>query len=288
MRNKIAIVTDSNSSITQEMGRELGVYVIPMPFMIDGETYFEGINLSQAEFYKKLENDAAISTSQPSPEAVMSAWDKALQEADEVLHFPMSSGLSGSCQTAMLLADEYEGKVQVINNQRISVTLYQSVLDAIELREQGLSACEIKEKLEEVKLDASIYIMVDTLKYLKKGGRLTPAAAALGTLLRLKPVLQIQGERLDSFAKARTIAQARSMMIAALKSDIETRFGGLEGQKVHLYVAHTQNEAEAESLKEELLAALPGYTEVFMTPLPLSISCHIGPGALGVGCSKIV
>lgn len=283
---KIAIVTDSNSGITQEMGKKLGVSVLPMPFTIDGETYFEGINLSQAEFYDKLLKDASISTSQPSPESVMSLWDKLLKDADEVVHIPMSSGLSGSCQTAIMLAEEYDGRVQVVNNQRISVTQRQSVLDALELRAQGKSAVEIKEILERVKLESSIYIMVDTLKYLKKGGRLTPAVAALGMLLRLKPVLQIQGEKLDTFSKARTVAQARSIMVAALKSDIEKRFGGLSGQKVWLEIAHTQNEEQAKSLKEELLAALPGYTEVTIAPLSLSVSCHIGPGALAVACSK--
>lgn len=283
---KIAIITDSNSGITQELGQQLGVFVLPMPFMIDGETYFEGINLSQPEFYDKLLKDASISTSQPSPESVMGLWDKALKEADEIVHIPMSSGLSGSCQTAMMLAEEYDGRVQVINNQRISVTQHQAVLDALALKEQGHSAAEIKEILERVKLESSIYIMVDTLKYLKKGGRITPAVATLGTLLRLKPVLQIQGERLDTFSKARTVAQARSIMIAAMKSDIEKRFGGLDGQRVWLEIAHTQNEEQAESFREELLAALPGYTEVVIEPLSLSVACHIGPGSLAVACSK--
>lgn len=283
---KIAIVTDSNSGMTQEMGRNLGVSVLPMPFSIDGETYFEGINLSQAEFYEKLLKDATISTSQPSPESVMNLWDKLLKDYDEVVHIPMSSGLSGSCQTAIMLAEEYDGRVQVVNNQRISVTQYQSVLDAMTLRDQGCTAAEIKETLERVKLESSIYIMVDTLKYLKKGGRLTPAVAALGTLLRLKPVLQIQGERLDTFSKARTVAQARSTMVTALKNDIRKRFGGLDGQRVWLEIAHTQNEEQAKSLREELLAALPGYVDVTTAPLSLSVACHIGPGSLAVACSK--
>ena len=218
---KIAIVTDSNSGITQEAGGQLGISVLPMPFTIDGETYFEGINLSQPEFYEKLLKDASISTSQPSPESVMGLWDKLLKDADEVVHIPMSSGLSGSCQTAIMLAEEYDGRVQVVNNQRISVTQHQAVLDALTLKDKGYSAAEIRAELERVKMESSIYIMVDTLKYLKKGGRITPAVATLGTLLRLKPVLQIQGERLDTFSKARTVAQARSIMIAAIKSDIE-------------------------------------------------------------------
>lgn len=283
---KIAIVTDSNSGITQEAGGQLGISVLPMPFTIDGETYFEGINLSQPEFYEKLLKDASISTSQPSPESVMGLWDKLLKDADEVVHIPMSSGLSGSCQTAIMLAEEYDGRVQVVNNQRISVTQHQAVLDALTLKDKGYSAAEIRAELERVKMESSIYIMVDTLKYLKKGGRITPAVATLGTLLRLKPVLQIQGERLDTFSKARTVAQARSIMIAAIKSDIEKRFGGLDGQRVWLEIAHTQNEEQAESFREELLAALPGYTEVVIEPLSLSVACHIGPGSLAVACSK--
>lgn len=283
---KVAIVTDSNSGMTQKEARMLGIYVLPMPFMIDGETYFEGINLSQREFYEKLLNDASISTSQPSPESVMQLWDKVLKTADEIVHIPMSSGLSGTCQTALMLSEDYEGKVQVVDNHRISVTQRQSVLDAAALADKGYAAAEIKEILERAKLESSIYIMVDTLKYLKKGGRLTPAAAALGTLLRLKPVLQIQGGKLDTFSKCRTVVQARSVMVQALKQDIEGRFGGLEGGKVWLEIAHTQNEEQAESLKKELLEALPGYTEVVINPLSLSVSCHIGPGSLAVACSR--
>jgi DegV family protein with EDD domain len=283
---KVAVVTDSNSGITQEMGRRLGVSVLPMPFTIDGETYFEGINLSQAEFYERLLKDASISTSQPSPESVMDLWNRLLKDADEIVHIPMSSGLSGSCQTAMMLAQEYGGRVQVVNNQRISVTQHQSVLDALQLCEKGHTAAEIREILERVKMESSIYIMVDTLKYLKKGGRITPAVAALGTLLRLKPVLQIQGERLDTFSKARTVAQAKNIMITALKNDIEKRFGGLDGERVWLEIAHTQNEEQAEALKGDLLAVLPAYSKVEIAPLSLSVACHIGPGSLAVACSK--
>lgn len=283
---KVAVVTDSNSGITQEMGRRLGVAVLPMPFTIDGETYFEGINLSQTEFYERLLKDATISTSQPSPESVMDLWNRLLKEADEIVHIPMSSGLSGSCQTAMMLAEEYDGRVQVVNNQRISVTQHQSVLDALQLCEKGHTAAEIREILERVKMESSIYIMVDTLKYLKKGGRITPAVAALGTLLRLKPVLQIQGERLDTFSKARTVAQAKNIMITAMKNDIEKRFGGLDKERVWLEIAHTQNEEQAEALKGELLAVLPAYSKVEIAPLSLSVACHIGPGSLAVACSK--
>ena len=226
--SKIAIVTDSNSGITQSQAKKLGLHVLPMPFMIEGETYFEDINLSQSEFYKKLTDGSDISTSQPSPEAVMKLWDKLLQEYDEIVHIPMSSGLSGSCQSAMMLAQDYEDKVQVVNNQRISVTQRQSCLDAQMLAQKGMSAAEIKDALEKDKFNSSIYIMLDTLYYLKKGGRITPAAAAIGTMLKLKPVLQIQGDKLDAFAKARTANQGKTIMINAIKNDIETRFGGLE------------------------------------------------------------
>lgn len=191
--SRIAVITDSNSGINFEDAKELGIKVLPMPFLIDGKTYFEEISLSQEEFFEKLENDVDISTSQPSPESVMKIWDEALEEADEVVYIPMSSGLSSSCHTALMLADDYDGKVQVVDNQRISVTQRQSVLDAMELAKRGLTAVQIKEKLEKVKFESSIYIMLDTLKYLKKGGRITPAAAAFGSALRLKPVLTIQG-----------------------------------------------------------------------------------------------
>ena len=201
----IAIVTDSNSGITQQQGKELGISVIPMPFMIDGKTYFEDIDLNQKDFYQMLASGADISTSQPSPEAVTDMWDRLLEEHEAVVHIPMSSGLSGSCQTAMMLAQDYEGRVFVVNNQRISVTQRQSVLDAMAMAEKGYTAEQIKTRLEETKFDSSIYITVDTLKYLKKGGRITPAAAALGTLLRIKPVLTIQGEKLDAFTKVRTM-----------------------------------------------------------------------------------
>lgn len=282
--SKIAIVTDSNSGITQAQAKEIGVFVLPMPFMIDEKTYFEDVNLTQEQFYGLLTDGADISTSQPSPEAVMNLWDELLNDFDEIVHIPMSSGLSGSCQSAMMLAQDYEGKVEVVNNQRISVTQRQSVLDAKALSEKGMSAKEIKAFLEADKFNSSIYIMLDTLYYLKKGGRITPAAAAIGSLLRLKPVLTIQGERLDAFAKARTTAQGKSMMINALKNDIETRFGGLDN--VVLQIAHSNNEAAAISYKEEIEAAFPGQKVDIISPLSLSVSCHIGPGSLAFACCK--
>ncbi|GCA68425.1 hypothetical protein KGMB01110_28610 [Mediterraneibacter butyricigenes] len=283
--NKIAIVTDSNSGITQERGKELGIFVLPMPFYIDGELYFEDISLTQEDFYKKLQEDADISTSQPSPGDLMDFWENILKEYDEIVHIPMSSGLSGSCQTAMTLADDYDGKVHVVDNQRISVTQEQSVYDAMALVKAGKSAEEIKQILEEEKLEASIYIMVDTLKYLKKGGRITPAAAALGSMLNLKPVLQLQGEKLDSFAKVRGVKAAKRTMLKAIKNDLETRFAG---KKMVLGIAYTsRDEEEVQKWKEEVQGAFPGY-EIVMNPLSLSVSCHIGPGSLAVTCTKVV
>lgn len=283
---KIAIVTDSNSGITQAQAKELGISVIPMPFMINGETFYEEITLSRDEFYKRLADNADISTSQPSPDSIIQLWDNLLTTHDEIVHIPMSSGLSGSCQTAMMLAQDYEGKVQVVNNQRISVTQRQSVLDALMLVQNGKNGSEIKEILEADKFNSSIYIMIDTLYYLKKGGRVTPAAAALGTLLRLKPVLQIQGEKLDAFAKARTVNQAKSIMMTAIKNDIEKRFGGVsEDNQIYLQIAHTQNEEAANQLKEELQEMFPFYP-IYVDHLSLSVSCHIGPGSLAIACTK--
>ncbi len=285
--SKIAIVTDSNSGITQAQAKELGVFVLPMPFMINEEEYFEDISLTQEGFYEKLASDANISTSQPSPENVMNLWNELLKEYDEIVHIPMSSGLSGSCQSAMMLADDYEGKVQVVNNQRISVTQRQSCLDAQLLAAKGMSAAEIKDYLENDKFNSSIYIMLDTLYYLKKGGRITPAAAAIGTMLRLKPVLQIQGEKLDAFAKARTTTQGKSLMISAMKNDIENRFGGLENgaQNIWLQIAYTKDIEAAEAFKAEIQEQFPGY-EIHMDPLSLSVACHIGPGSLALACCK--
>lgn len=282
---RIAIVTDSNSGITQKQAKELGIYVLPMPFMVNEETYYEDISLTQDEFYEKLEKGEDVVTSQPSPESVMNLWDGILKDYDEIVHIPMSSGLSGSCQSAIMLSHDYDGKVQVANNQRISVTLRQSVLDAIELVKNGRDAKEIKEFLEADKFNSSIYIMLDTLYYLKKGGRITPAAAALGTLLRLKPVLQIQGDKLDAFAKARTTSQGKSIMINAIKNDMNNRFGGADKDNIWLQIAHSHNEAAAEALKEELLEMFPDF-DIHVDPLSLSVSCHIGPGSLAIACSK--
>ena len=283
---KIAIATDSNSGITQAQAEELGVFVVPMPFMINGETYYEDINLTQEEFYRKLVDGAEISTSQPTPETVLKLWDSLLKEYDEIVHIPMSSGLSGSCQSARVLAEDYDGKVQVVNNQRISVTLRQSVLDAKFLIEKGMNAKEIKDFLEDDKFNSSIYIMLDTMYYLKKGGRITPAAAAVGALLRLKPVLTIQGEKLDAFSKARTTTQGKTIMMNAIRSDMEKRFGCSPDEKnVWLQIAYTYDRDSALAFKEEVAEAFPGY-DIHIDPLSLSVACHIGPGALAVACCK--
>ena len=283
MSQKIAVVTDSNSGITQEMAKQLGVFVIPMPFVINGETFYEDISLSQSAFYDKLQGEADISTSQPAVGDILDLWDALLKDYDALVHIPMSSGLSGSCETARTLAADYDGRVAVVNNQRISVTQRQSVMDALALAEAGKTADEIRSILEEVKLESSIYIMLETLKYLKKGGRITPAAAAVATVLRIRPVLQIQGEKLDAFAKARNDRLGRDIMLDAMRKDIETRFGGLD--QVRLFVAHTHNDAAAREFSARIEQEL-GASVTYCDPLSLSVSCHIGPGALAIACSK--
>lgn len=285
--SKIAIMTDSNSGITQDESKELGVYVLPMPFYIDGKMYYEDIDLSQEQFYEKLKQDCEIKTSMPLVGEVTDKWEELLKEYDEIVYIPMSSGLSSSCETAYMLSQDYEGKVQVVNNQRISVTQRQSVMDAKQLAEQGKSAAEIKQILEDVKSESSIYIMLDTLYYLKKGGRITPAAAALGTLLKLKPVLQIQGDKLDAFAKARTAKQGKNIMIETMKKDFEERFQSPDGKKMHLEIAYSDDKEAAEAFREEVKKAFPD-NEIVMNPLSLSVSCHIGPGAIAIACSKAI
>ncbi|WP_456081774.1 DegV family protein [Mediterraneibacter sp.] len=284
--SKVAIVTDSNSGITQKQGEELGIYVLPMPFFIDGELYLEDITLSQEQFYEKLGADSEISTSQPSPGDVMDLWDKLLVDYDEIVCIPMSSGLSSTCETALSLAQDYDEKVQVVNNQRISVTQEQSVYDAIKLRDEGKSAAEIRQVLEKEKMQASIYVTVDTLKYLKKGGRITPAAAAIGTVLNLKPVLQIQGEKLDAFAKVRGWKAAKKTMLNAIEKDLTDRFADVKDQMV-LGMAYTCSKEEADEWKKEIQTRFPEY-ELVEGPLSLSIACHIGPGAMAVTCMKRV
>ena len=283
---KTAILTDTNSGLTVEEGRKSGIYVLPMPVIIEEQTYLEGVDITNGQLYRALLDNKEVSSSQPSPGDVMAIWDRILDDGyDELAYIPMSSGLSGSCQSAMMLAEEYEGRVQVVNNQRISVTQRQSALDALALIESGMDAAAVKEALEADKFNSSIYIMLDTLYYLKKGGRITPAAAALGTILRLKPVLQIQGEKLDAFAKARTVSQGKTMMMNAIRADMEKRFGGAEADNIRLQIAYTYDREAAEQFKEQVLEAFPGF-DVHMDPLSLSIACHIGPGSLALACSK--
>ena len=273
---KIAAATDSNSGITQDQAKQLRVHVLPM--------YYEGVDLTHEEFFRRMEEGADITTSQPSPGEVTDFWDKLLEEYDAVVYIPMSSGLSGSCQTAMLLAEDYEGKVYVVNNQRISVTQMQSVLDARDLIKKGYAAAQIRNILEETKFDSSIYVTVTTLKYLKKGGRITPAAAMLGTLLQIKPVLTIQGEKLDAFSKARTLKQGKTIMMTALKKDLETRFHDPEARHTWLEIAYTCSDEMAQEFKETVAEIYPD-ANICIAPLSLSIACHIGPGCLAVACS---
>lgn len=286
---KIAIVTDSNSGLSQEEAKELGVFMIPMPFEIDGKEYLDGINLERDAFYEFQTNDSEIFTSQPAPQTVMDLWDEVLKEYDEIIHIPMSSGLSSSLQTAKMLADDYDGKVYAVDNQRISVTMVDSIVDAMYLRDKGLSAKEIGERLESEGLNSSIYITLDTLKYLKKGGRITPAAAAIGTLLKIKPVLQIQGEKLDAFAKVRTMSAAKSIMINAVKSDIAGRISENGKYKYFINIAHTNNLEAAQEFEKEIRLAIPEYKgEIRIMELSLSVTCHIGQGALALAVSRVV
>ena len=281
----IAIVTDSNCGMSPAQVKDLGIYMLPMPFFIDDKEYLEDIDMNQSEFFQHLEQNPScrVSTSQPTPESVTTLWDKLLKDYDEIVHIPLSSGLSSSMQTARMLAEDYDGRVRVVNNQRISGTLRDSAIEAIQQAKNGLSADEIGTWLEKTRFDSSIYITVATLKYLKQGGRITPAAAAIGTMLRLKPVLQIQGEKLDAFSKARTMTQAKNTMTKAIKDDIADRFG----EKINLDVIHSHNLEAAEEFRKEVLTTFPNIGEVNIFPLSLSVSCHIGPGSLALTCSKV-
>lgn len=285
---RVAVVTDSNSGITQEQAKELGLYVLPMPFMIDGKEYLEGVSMTLDEFYEKQVQGHDISTSQLAPESVTGLWDEVLKKYDQIVYIPMSSGLSSSCATAALLAQDYEGKVVVVNNQRISVTQRQSAIDAVALAAKGMSAEEIGDLLTKTKFDSTIYIMLDTLKYLKKGGRITPAAAALGTFLRLKPVLTIQGDKLDAFSKARTVKQAKATMISAIAHDMAERFGDTTGAKTYLAVVHSQNLEAARELRDELRERFPETGEILIDQLSLSVGTHIGPGCLAITATKVL
>ncbi len=284
--SKVAIMTDSNSGITQQQAKELGIFVLPMPFYINGETKYEDIDFTQEAFYKCLEGGAEIATSQPAVGDVLDAWEGLLKEYDAVVHIPMSSSLSSSYETAAMLAAEFDGRVQVVNNQRISITQVHAVRQAMDLAKKGVTAEKIKEILEETKALSSIYVTLETLKYLKKGGRITPAAAAFGELLRLKPVLQIQGGKLDAFSKARTKKMAKAIMIKAIKNDCVTRFGSDEkGTGMMLAIAYSGDNKEALEFLKEVQVEFPGM-DIDVSPLSLSVACHIGPGAVALACSK--
>lgn len=285
---KTAIITDSCSGITQQQAKELGIQVVPMPFTINKKEYFEDINLTQDAFYEMLGQGAEVATSQPSLGTLASIFDETLKSYDEIVYLPMSSGLSGAYQSAKMLSEDYDEQVYVVNNQRISATLEQDVYDAIEYVRQGKSAREIKQLLEDNRFNCTIYITVDTLEYLKKGGRITPAVAAIGSLLKIKPILNIYGEKLDKFAIARTLNKAESIMIDAIAHDIETRID-IEGKgdNVYLCIAHTNCPEVAEKLKEKMEKRWPGH-EVRIVPLALAIACHTGSGAIGAGCIKKV
>ncbi len=289
---KITVMTDSNSGITQKEAKELGIRVIPMPFTIDGEEYLEDINLTQEQFYSKLAIGADVSTSQPSIGFVTSIWDEVLEEYDQIIYIPMSSGLSDSCKSATLAAKaEYDGKVFVVDNQRISVTQRQSVMDALELVKRGYTAQEIHDKLVEVKMQSDIYIMVDTLKYLKKGGRITPAAAAVGGILKIKPVLLIKGEKLDKFRMMnRTLPNAKRIMLDACSEAYNGYLKDIDGRNdnIHFQVAYTGTDTkEALEFVAQIKEAF-GVSEVLCNPLSLSVSCHIGPGAIAMAVTKFI
>lgn len=285
--SKIIIVPDSNSGISKEEAEKIGVVVIPMPFFIEGKTYYEEISLSQDEFYQMLVAGKNISTSQPSIGKICALWDELLKEYDEIVQIPMSSGLSMTCDTATTFSQEkeYLGKVHIVNNMRISVTQRQSVYDALKLIKEGKSGEEIKEILENDALNSSIYITVQDLKYLKRGGRITPAAAAIGSLIGIKPVLQIQGKKLDAFKKCRGMKAGKLMMISAAKNDIKNRLGD-DNSKIHVAVAHSNNEEEAKIFLEEIKKEIPNAKDYYIDHLSLSVSCHIGPGSLAIALCK--
>lgn len=282
---KVAILTDSNSGITQEEAKANGLYVLPTPVYIDDEVFYEGVDLTTETFFKRQAEGADIKTSMPVMGDVIDRWEELLKEYDEVVYIPLSSGLSGSYNAALMLADDYDGKVQVVNNQRISVTMKISVYEAKKMADAGKSAAEIREILERTRFESTIYIMVDTLEYLKKGGRITPAVAAIGSLLKIKPVLQIRGEKLDSFAKARTIKQGKQIMLDAIAKDMTEGWNDPEGEHTIIAMAHTQNKEEIEKFKEEAQQRWPNH-DIMIDPLSLVVSGHIGPGALAITCTK--
>mgnify|MGYP004449203897 CR=1 FL=1 len=285
MDKKVVVVTDSNSGITQSEANELGISVVPMPFYIDGTLYYEDIDLTQEQFYQKLTEGGDIKTSMPITGNLMDLWDSLLKEYDEIVYIPMSSGLSSSCSTAAMLAEDYDGRVVVVDNQRISVTMKLSALEAKKLADMGQSAQQIHDALMSNKFDSRIYITVDTLEYLKKGGRLTPAVAAIGSLLKIKPVLSIYGEKLDKYAMARTMKQAKQIMIDAIKKDMDEVLHVSDIDEVTISIAHTDNLEAAEKFASELEEEFNTKVD-WIDPLSLSVSCHIGPGELACTVTK--
>lgn len=286
---RIAVVTDSNSGISAEEGKRLGIEILPMPVHIDGEVYYEGVNLSREEFYRRQAEDAEIVTSQPAPADVMGLWDRVLKDHDALVYIPMTAGLSNSCATAQMLAGEYGGRVQVADNRRISVPQRCSVMNALELVRAGLSAREVRETLERQKDDSSIYITVDTLKYLRRGGRVSGVEAMAGTMLNIKPVMEIRGEKLNAVAKVRGMKAARRLMLERIRADLEGRLKPLrDSGRLALSLAYSQVPDETlESWREEILAAFPDDRFVEGDPLTLSIACHTGPGALAIGAMRV-
>lgn len=287
MMKKTGILTDSHSGITQEEAKKLGIYVLPMPFYINDQCHYEGKDISREEFIELLKNDENVSTSQPSPEAVMNLWDEILKEYEELVYIPISSELSGSCSTAMAMAqnDDYEGKVFVVDNGRVSTPMKQSVLDAIELLNEGCSAKEIKNRLEDAKGKMGIFVAVDDLKYLKKGGRISSSVALVGGMLKVKPILKFDIGTLDSFKNCRGLIKAKTVMIEEVKRIVTTDYAeDFEKGNVHILAASSADEEETKKWVNEIQEAFPGI-KVLWDYLPMGITCHIGPGGLGIGYS---
>ena len=282
--NKTAIMTDTNSGITPEVAKENGIFLLEMPFVVDGKEYIEYGEMSYSEFFEVLESGAEVSTSQPSPAALLEMWDDILNDYEAVVYFPMSSGLSGTCDTAKALAADYDGRVFVVDNKRISVTLYTSVFNAVKLANNGLSAKEIAEICENEAAEQSIYVSVNTLEHLKKSGRVTTAGAAIGTLLGIKPVLQIQGGKLDAYKKVRGMKAATEAMLDGIENDRNTRF---KGEKVEIRAAYSGDLSVGKEWQQEVAKRFPDL-EIELDALPLSISCHVGGGALGIGICKVI
>lgn len=280
---KVRIITDSNSGITQQEAKELDITVFPMPFSVNGKEYLEDITITQEEFYKLLESGTDVKTSQPSQYDLEQLWDNLLSEYEQILYIPMSSGLSGTCESAKRFAEKYGGKVLVVDNKRISVTQKESVFEAIKMLEKNIPADKIKQYLEQSAHLNSVYIMLDVLKYLKKGGRISPSAAAIGDMLKVKPILFSNGMNFEKAAMALSVAQARKKMINLVKQDLENKFKNEYAQgKMTVSVAHTQNQEEALRFKKEIQTLLPELNFRFVAPLSLSVSCHIGPGSLAI------